>query len=468
MLTAPYNFDAIAAGFTNLGLTADYVDMPFSGVATNRTWATQNIGTLRRFLAVYTKSIGWLLDPANRREAVDIMVSVSRLKADDVEHAYDFLVTGGFFEPTGTISKARLGKVVDALKELGDIPPGFATERLFLTEVTDIDGVALMRTIGRSDVLCRFRSLANAGARAPVRRGRHRHHRHRRLRLGQSVAGLHRHHPRASSPQRISSRHRLRAVEREPDPAAHGGLARHHHVDRAGRSDPRHRSGRADRDRALRDAGAALCAGGEARHREPRRPQGQADLARRGEGHHPHLCRAHAGAARRQAGEFDMVFAGATSARSAALVAGAVDAAILLPPFNFQAEAAGFRNLGLTIEYAPELPFSGTVVNKAWAARHQAVLARILSAHARSVAWFYDDGNRREAVRLMVAASGLKPDDVEKSYDFFRNNAFFDRSGRISKTKMNALLAALRTLGDVQSPGNIERFVLPGVAELAD
>jgi NitT/TauT family transport system substrate-binding protein len=167
-------------------------------------------------------------------------------------------------------------------------------------------------------------------------------------------------------------------------------------------------------------------------------------------------------------GEFDMVFAGATSSRSAALVAGAVDAAILLPPFNFQVEAVGFHSLGLTIEYAPELPFSGTVVNKAWAARHQAVLARILSAHAKSVAWFYGAGNRREAVRLMVAASGLKPEDVEKSYDFFRNNAFFDRSGRISRTKMNALVAALRTLGDVQSPGNVERFVLPGVAELAD
>jgi NitT/TauT family transport system substrate-binding protein len=138
MLTAPYNFDAIAAGFTNLGLTADYVDMPFSGVATNRTWAMQNIGKLRRFLAVYTKSIGWLLDPANRREAVDIMVSVSRLKSEDVERAYDFLIAGGFFEPTGKISKARLGKVVDALKELGDIPTGFAAERLFMPEVTEL------------------------------------------------------------------------------------------------------------------------------------------------------------------------------------------------------------------------------------------------------------------------------------------------------------------------------------------
>jgi ABC-type nitrate/sulfonate/bicarbonate transport system substrate-binding protein len=167
-------------------------------------------------------------------------------------------------------------------------------------------------------------------------------------------------------------------------------------------------------------------------------------------------------------GEFDMVFAGATSARSAALLAGAVDAAILLPPFNFQAEAVGFKSLGLTIEYAPDLPFSGTVVNKAWAAAHPAILRRVLAAHMKSVAWFYDDNNRGEAVKLMVAASSLKPDDVEKSYDFFRKNEFFDRAGRISRAKMTALLAALRSLGDVQSQGNIERFVLPGVAELTD
>jgi len=43
-------------------------------------------------------------------------------------------------------------------------------------------------------------------------------------------------------------------------------------------------------------------------------------------------------------GDYDTVFAGATSARFSALQAGAVDAAILLPPFNFYAESAGFTN----------------------------------------------------------------------------------------------------------------------------
>jgi ABC-type nitrate/sulfonate/bicarbonate transport system substrate-binding protein len=138
ILTAPYNFHAEAAGFTNLGRAADTVDMPFSGVSTNRDWAQRNKATVEKFLAVYTKSIAWLTTPANRQEAIDIMVSVSNLKADDVSKAYDFMIASGFIEPTGTISKAQLGKVVDALKTLGDIPAGFAVDRLFLPGITKV------------------------------------------------------------------------------------------------------------------------------------------------------------------------------------------------------------------------------------------------------------------------------------------------------------------------------------------
>jgi ABC-type nitrate/sulfonate/bicarbonate transport system substrate-binding protein len=101
-----------------------------------------------------------------------------------------------------------------------------------------------------------------------------------------------------------------------------------------------------------------------------------------------------------------------------------------LPPFNFQAETQGFNNLGLTIEYAPELPFSGTVVNKAWAVQNQDILKRMLAAHSKAVEWFYDDKNRDEAITILASVSSLKPDDVAKSYDFFRKNAFFDRTGR--------------------------------------
>jgi NitT/TauT family transport system substrate-binding protein len=138
ILTAPFNFHAQAAGFSNLGLTSDFVDLPFSGISTNRNWAGRNAPTIRKFLAAYTKSIHWLNDPGNRKEAIDMMVSVSNLKADDVEKSYDFLIVGGIFEPTGAVSRGKLGKVVKALRELGDVPADFATDRLFLPGVTQV------------------------------------------------------------------------------------------------------------------------------------------------------------------------------------------------------------------------------------------------------------------------------------------------------------------------------------------
>ena len=166
--------------------------------------------------------------------------------------------------------------------------------------------------------------------------------------------------------------------------------------------------------------------------------------------------------------EYDALFAGATAARFSALQSGAVDATILLPPFNFFAESAGFNTLGLTVDYTPELPFTGAVVNRSWALAHRATLDRLLAAHQASMTWFLDQQHRDDAIAMMVEASRQKRDDVAKAYDFLQKYKFFDPSGKVSKMRMNAMLGALRELGDV-SPGlTIERMLLPGVTQLAD
>jgi NitT/TauT family transport system substrate-binding protein len=169
-----------------------------------------------------------------------------------------------------------------------------------------------------------------------------------------------------------------------------------------------------------------------------------------------------------KAGDYDYHYAGATTARAQALLSGAVDAAILLPPSNFQIQNQGYNDLGLAMQYAPELAFSGTVVNKAWAARSADVLKRVLAAQSKSTEYLYDSKNRTEVVNILVKVSGQKLEDIDKSYDFFTKNNFFDRTGKISRAKMTALIEALVGLGDVKAPGNIERFLLPGVAQLSD
>ena len=167
-------------------------------------------------------------------------------------------------------------------------------------------------------------------------------------------------------------------------------------------------------------------------------------------------------------GEFDMVFAGATAARASALLAGAVDAAILLPPFNFQAVSNGFSDLGLTVDYVKDLPFSGTVVNVAWANANKPILQKVLAAHTKSVAWFEDERNRDEAVKILTAASSLKPGDVEKAYDFMRKGEFFEPTGKVSRAKLASLANAMTTLGDLSGSIDVERVFLPGVTQVSE
>ena len=167
-------------------------------------------------------------------------------------------------------------------------------------------------------------------------------------------------------------------------------------------------------------------------------------------------------------GEFDMVFAGATSARFAALQSGAVDAAILAPPFSFRAEAAGFTNLGLTIDYVKDLPFAGTVVNRNWAAANKRTAEKVLAVYNKSIGWFYDPQNRPEAVKMMIDVSKMQADDVEKSYDFLQRGKFLEPTGKVSRGKLTALVGALQELGDIPAGFEIERLILPGLTQLSD
>jgi NitT/TauT family transport system substrate-binding protein len=139
LLTTPFNFYAESAGFTNLGFTLDYLkDMPFAGMAMNRNWAVANPKVVERFLSVFARSIAWFEDAGNRAEAVQILMDISKLKREDVEKAYEFLRGKHLFEPTGKVSKGKLGKVVEALRELGDLPADFAIDRLLLPGLTQV------------------------------------------------------------------------------------------------------------------------------------------------------------------------------------------------------------------------------------------------------------------------------------------------------------------------------------------
>jgi ABC-type nitrate/sulfonate/bicarbonate transport system substrate-binding protein len=167
-------------------------------------------------------------------------------------------------------------------------------------------------------------------------------------------------------------------------------------------------------------------------------------------------------------GDYQVMSVGVTAARYAALKAGVADAAIVLPPLNFQAAKAGYPTLGLTASYVKDLPFTGMAVNRRWAAANGSAAKRILAATDKSIAWLADPANRQAAIELLVRAAKASKEDAEASYDYLRRMDYFEPTSKVSRAKLQNLIDVEKRAGSVNQALTVERLIMPGLTELTD
>jgi ABC-type nitrate/sulfonate/bicarbonate transport system substrate-binding protein len=162
------------------------------------------------------------------------------------------------------------------------------------------------------------------------------------------------------------------------------------------------------------------------------------------------------------------VSAGTAAARLAALKAGVADAALVIPPLNFQAEAAGFVTLGVAADDVKDLPFTGMAVRRPWAEGHLALAKKILAVTDKSVAWLADPANRAEAIAILVKSARASKADAEASYDFIRRIGYFEPASKISRSKLRNIVEVEKKDGRASAGLTIDRLVMPGLTELTD
>ena len=167
-------------------------------------------------------------------------------------------------------------------------------------------------------------------------------------------------------------------------------------------------------------------------------------------------------------GDYEIISAGVAAARYAALKAGVADAALVLPPLNFQAEAAGFVTLGFAADYVKDLPFTGMAVHRRWAAANIPVAQRLLAATDKSIAWLANMSHRDEAIDLLVRVAHANKQDAAASYDFLRRIEYFEPGSKVSRAKLRNLIEVEQRTGNVSSTLTIDRLVMPGITELTD
>ena len=167
-------------------------------------------------------------------------------------------------------------------------------------------------------------------------------------------------------------------------------------------------------------------------------------------------------------GDYDIIVIGATGARFAALQSGAVDATMLVPPFNFTAIKAGFTSLGLVSDYAKDLPQTGMQVSSRWAASHQSQAKAINEVIDEAVAWFYRPENREEAIDILTQASKANREEIAQSYEFLAGIEFFARTSTIRRAPLNAMMKDMVAIKDMASVIPIESLLVKGLNDITD
>jgi ABC-type nitrate/sulfonate/bicarbonate transport system substrate-binding protein len=154
--------------------------------------------------------------------------------------------------------------------------------------------------------------------------------------------------------------------------------------------------------------------------------------------------------------EYQFQFAGASSARFAALKSGAVDASILTDPFDAQAEADGYVRLGdLLPKYLTADNYSGggAVALRDWAKDHANELASFSRALRKAIAWIYDPANKDELFAIMQPKLNVSREAFDRSYQkTIIDTRMWSTDGLSKASAVQGVVNSLVELGTLSPP----------------
>jgi ABC-type nitrate/sulfonate/bicarbonate transport system substrate-binding protein len=106
-------------------------------------------------------------------------------------------------------------------------------------------------------------------------------------------------------------------------------------------------------------------------------------------------------------GDYELVAVGATGQRFESMTRGDTFAAILNPPWDARASAAGMVRVGDHHEVLPNYPGGVIAVSRTWAQAHRDELVSFLRAWLAGARWALDPAHREQAIQVIAADQGL-------------------------------------------------------------
>jgi ABC-type nitrate/sulfonate/bicarbonate transport system substrate-binding protein len=130
MLGAPASLSAKSAGLASLGSIPDLLGAyQAGGHFTRRNWADEHRESLVKYLAAYIESQRWVMDPANKKRVLEIMVEEYKLAPEVAAGTYELSMTHpGGFEKDAQLDQEGFKNVLKLRAEVegqwgGHVPP---------------------------------------------------------------------------------------------------------------------------------------------------------------------------------------------------------------------------------------------------------------------------------------------------------------------------------------------------------
>ena len=158
--------------------------------------------------------------------------------------------------------------------------------------------------------------------------------------------------------------------------------------------------------------------------------------------------------------DVEQTYTGATPNRLAALVSGAVHAALLTQPFDFRAEAQGYRKLIDIGAFGKEYGFLTVLARPQWLRDNPDTARGYLRALAAAVDWLYDPANRDEAIEILARETKLDPAIATQTYNYYVGDLQpFSRKLAIPDEIIRSTVKTLIELGDIKPDAATAKYV---------
>ena len=125
ILNLPFTVQAEQIGLKSLGRTIDLLG-PYqaAGAFAMRDWARRNSATLERYIAAYVEALRWVRDPANRSQAVALLIDKLKVPQLVAERTYDRLLDPNFgFTPDAKFDPVGFRNMLALRAEIASQPP---------------------------------------------------------------------------------------------------------------------------------------------------------------------------------------------------------------------------------------------------------------------------------------------------------------------------------------------------------